>query len=278
MGSAYGIANRTGRPDVGAVVAILGMAKDAGICMLDTAAAYGESEKILGLAGVSHWQIITKIPALNEIPYAQIEATIRESVFRSIDRLRCDRLYAVMMHSASDLTGSNAVVVSEALETLNSEGICARTGLSLYRPEELQGLPPKYSPGILQAPLNLLDQRILTSETAQNLSDNGCEVHARSLFLQGLLLMPPETRPAYFTRWSKAISACDLALGDDPLAGCLGFAAASPGIARLVVGVESETQLREVIEAAKRARYTDGATNLACYDTNLLEPRFWRRS
>ena len=87
--------------------------------------------------------------------------------------------------------------------------------------------------------------------------------------------MPPETRPDYFSRWSEYLSTCDSALGNDPLAGCLGFAAAQSGIARLVVGVESEGQLREIVEAAERARDTEKASYVGCEDPELIEPRLW---
>lgn len=278
MGAIYGIANRTGQPDIGAVTAILAVASDAGLDMLDTAATYGQSEEALGRAGVCNWRIVTKVPPLTDVPRARIGAAIRESVVRSLDRLRSDRLHGVMMHAAYDLTGPEAEAVTEALTALRAEGLCARTGLSIYRPDDLDGLPLGYRPGIVQAPLNPLDQRIVTSGAAQRLAQGGCEVHARSLFLQGLLLMPPETRSTRFARWAGALSACDTALGDDPLAICLGFAAARPGIARLVVGVESEAQLREILDAAGRARALNGMAALACDDPYLIEPRLWAAS
>ncbi|MBY8965032.1 aldo/keto reductase [Algiphilus sp. NNCM1] len=278
MGSTYGVANRTGRPDIGEVEAILAMASDAGLKMLDTAAAYGQSEEVLGRAGVSRWQIVTKVPPLVDVPRARVGVVIRESVVRSLDRLRCEKLYGVMVHAAGDLTGTNAECVADALSALRADGLCEKAGLSIYRPQDLVDPPSSFFPGIVQAPLNPLDQRIVTTGTAQRLTENGCEVHARSLFLQGILLMPPASRPARFARWAAALSACDAALGDDPLASCLGFAAAQPGIARLVVGVENETQLSEILVAASQAREPHGTAALANNDPNLIEPPLWGES
>ncbi len=275
MGTIYGIANQTGKPDAGAVAAILAMARDAGINMLDTASSYGHSEEALGRAGVSDWKIVTKVTLMSGLPSAQISSVIHNSVARSLDLLRCDQLYGVMMHVANDLVGPDGERVSEALQDLESKGLCERTGLSFYRPEDLNGLPKSFKATIAQAPLNPLDQRIVRTRVAQSLTKKGCEVHARSLFLQGLLLMPASARPKKFGRWTKELQACDLVLADDPIAKCLGFAAAQSNIARLIVGVENEAQLSEIISATDRAHDPIGTFELSNEDPELIEPRLW---
>ncbi len=140
------------------------------------------------------------------------------------------------------------------------------------------GLYGGYSPKIVQGPLNVLDQRLLHHPTTKSLQKCGGALHARSLFLQGLLLMAPRNRPARFVPWAKALERFDArvaSLGTDPLALCLGFALSTPIVARLVVGVETPSQLNGIVDALKRAPCVAELSDLACDDPDLLEPRRW---
>ena len=69
FGLRYGIANTSGKPDLDQVEAIVRAAADGGITALDTAAAYGDSEQVLGLvlqrAGLAgQFTVVSKIPPL----------------------------------------------------------------------------------------------------------------------------------------------------------------------------------------------------------------------
>lgn len=62
FGMRYGVANRVGQVPAGEARRILERARTAGMDTLDTAAAYGASETLLGSVGVADWIVVTKLP------------------------------------------------------------------------------------------------------------------------------------------------------------------------------------------------------------------------
>lgn len=152
------------------------------------------------------------------------------------------------------------------------------SGVSLSSSADLEQLPDWYESEIIQVPFNPLDQRLLRH--MEDLSARSeVHIHARSLFLQGLLLMRASERPAYFNRWSRELARFDeraAELGVSRLALCLGFALAVPGIKQLVVGVETPAQLEEIIEAVKTAPTHADFEDLAWQEPGLVDPHYWK--
>ena len=133
-------------------------------------------------------------------------------------------------------------------------------------------------PDLIQVPLNVVDQRLVTSGWLYKLLDMGVEVHTRSVFMQGLLLMTPEKRPPNFNKWNELLLRWDAAVGgcgEKALALCLGFVRTHPGISRVVVGVESLTHLNQLLKIWERAASFDAA-GFASGDPQLVEPSNWK--
>ena len=263
FGMKYGVANRSGTPDEIQVAEILDQAYISGIRILDTASAYGESENVLGRAGVSGWEVMTKIPPLSGFSDNQLDEAVYDSVLRSLDCLKIDCLYAVLLHDHRDMIGERGRWVLGAMERL--------LGVSIYKPSDLEELESAKIQ-VVQAPYNVLDQRILGS----NLST---ELHVRSVFLQGLLLMPPHARPAHFERWNSLLTRFEERVHDsrlDPVAFCLGFVAQQPAVAKCVLGVEHPDQVSGILAAFDEGWNTKiEAEDLASFDLDLIDPRRW---
>jgi aryl-alcohol dehydrogenase-like predicted oxidoreductase len=103
-------------------------------------------------------------------------------------------------------------------------------------------------------------------------------VQTRSAFLQGLLLMPPEMRPAYFEPWKALLTNWDdwcRETGAPPLATALGFCFQYPAIERIAVGVDSLAQLKEILGSAALDVPRPPAA-LGCDDRALIEPPQWK--
>ena len=276
FGLSYGIANRTGQVACAEGAAIVQRARAAGIHTLDTAIAYGDSEQRLGAIGVSDWDIVSKLP---DIPdgCTDVGEWVATSVRESLSRLGVDRLHGLLLHRPGQLLDGRGAVLYRALQSAKREGLAERIGVSIYDPSELELLTPRFAIDIVQAPFNVIDRRLIESGWLARLAGEGVEVHARSVFLQGLLLMPRETRPQKFSRWSALLGAYDTWLdrtGTTPLQACLSYALGFPEIGKVIVGVDSARQLDELIGMSAAAA-APVPPDLQCRDVDLLNPSRW---
>jgi aryl-alcohol dehydrogenase-like predicted oxidoreductase len=279
FGQHYGVANTSGRVSAAAAAAILARARSHGIDTLDTAVGYGASEACLRQIGVSSWRVITKLPAVPD-DATDVASWVETQVQGSLQRLRCGTLEGLLLHRAADLCSSHADALLSSLASLRSRGLIRAAGVSIYDPSDLDALWPSWQPDIVQAPCNVLDRRLIRSGWLAKLNRQRVRVHVRSLFLQGLLLMPPARRPAFFARWDATLDrwlAWCADQGESPLRAAVGFAAGLPGVEHLVIGVDSAPQLEEIVAAATRAAVRP-PEELGCEDRDLLEPWRWGRS
>jgi aryl-alcohol dehydrogenase-like predicted oxidoreductase len=278
FGLPYGIANRVGQVSRTAAKEILARARISGIDTLDTAVAYGESEACLGEIGTEGFKVITKLPPLTE-EVGDVGKWVDNHIERSLSRLRLSRLYAVLVHRSEQITGSRGRAFVEALRELKFDRLVEKIGVSIYSPNELEAARRVCAFDLVQAPFNLIDRRLLTSGWLQKLEDAGVEVHVRSVFLQGLLLMKRSDIPPKFEPWAKCWDAWHAWLDShaiSPVAACIGYAQQFLQVDKLVVGVDSVQQLCESIQVTRLqndVRYPD----LTVSDEMLIHPVNWDR-
>jgi len=277
FGLNYGVANEAGQVTSDEVQRILLFAGDKKIDVLDTAIAYGTSEDVLGQVGVDDFRVVTKLPSF---PKAQddISFWVREQVDASLKRLRQKKTYGLLLHRPQDLLGSDGDQLVEVLAELKAEGLVEKIGVSIYDPEDIDLVYDKIKIDLVQAPLNVVDRRLQSSGWLDRLKDNGVEVHVRSVFLQGLLLMEQRQIPAKFSRWSNLWDQWNQTLeaaSVSPLVACLSYPLSLEQVDRVIVGVDSAKQLSEILEAAKSANDEFDATFMRSSDVNLINPSKW---
>ena len=276
FGLNYGIANQAGQVLVNDAATILDCAAVAGFDTLDTAIAYGDSEERLGQIGVTHWQIVSKLPKLPDRSL-DMSAWVRASVMGSLERLKVSCLSGLLLHHPADLLGSQGHALYAAMAELKSLGVVKKIGISIYQPDELDTLLEDMAFDVVQAPFNILDRRLIDSGWLGRLRDLGVELHVRSVFMQGLLLMPGALRPAKFQRWqplwdewARWLSVHQLT----PLEACLRYALSFNEIQRVIVGVDTPGQLKEIITAAS-GNLPPVSVGLRSTDVALLNPFNW---
>jgi aryl-alcohol dehydrogenase-like predicted oxidoreductase len=276
FGADYGIANKYGRMSLYEARRLLLDAGAHGMNMLDTAIAYGESETMLGQIGVSEFHIITKMPAVPD-DCSKADVWIENQIKGSLGRLGIDCLYALLLHRPDQLFGAQAKKILSALEDLKAKGMIKKIGISIYSPDELEQLYKVLHFDLVQAPLNILDHSMVDSGWIQRLKRMGVELHVRSVFLQGLLLMPSFRRPDKFNRWQAVWSEWDRWLtetGLSPLEACLRYVLSIDTVERIVIGVDNVEQLKEVLAVEKKTLTTfpNWPQNI---DTDLINPSHW---
>ena len=278
FGLNYGIANQTGQVLVNDAAIILDCAAAAGLDTLDTAIAYGDSEERLGQIGVNQWQIVSKLPQLPDRSL-DVSAWVRASVMGSLERLKVSCLGVLLLHHPADLLGSQGVALYAAMAELKSLGVVKKIGISIYQPDELDTLLEYMDFDVVQAPFNIFDSRLIDSGWLGRLRDLGVELHVRSVFMQGLLLMPGALRPAKFQRWQPLWDEWERWLSVHqltPLEACLRYALSFNEIRQVIVGVETPDQFKEIMTAAS-GDLPPVSVGLRSTDVALLNPSNWHQ-
>jgi aryl-alcohol dehydrogenase-like predicted oxidoreductase len=278
FGLNYGIANQAGQVRVNDAATILDYAAAAGLDTLDTAIAYGDSEERLGQIGVDQWQIVSKLPQLPDQSH-DVSAWVHASVAGSLERLKVSCLGGLLLHHPADLLSSHGDALYAAMAELKSQGVVKKIGISIYQPDELDTLIGRMVFDVVQAPFNILDRRLIDSGWLGRLHDLGTELHVRSVFMQGLLLMPSALRPGKFQKWQPLWDDWDRWLSVHqltPLEACLRYVLSFNEIRRVIVGVDTPGQLKEIMTAAS-GNLPPVPVGLRSIDVALLNPSNWHQ-
>jgi spore coat polysaccharide biosynthesis protein SpsF (cytidylyltransferase family)/aryl-alcohol dehydrogenase-like predicted oxidoreductase len=294
LGSVYGIANINGIPPDDEVRRILAYAADAGITSIDTAAGYGRSEEQIGshLPGnfVDQVRITTKLDVLKDVPADTstdvIGRTVEASVFKSLHRLRRCRLDTLLLHRWAHHDAWDGAAWDRLLH-LKSCGVIGTLGASVSYPSEAIEALSDPQLGHLQCPVNILDSRWRDSDfLAKAMMRTDVVIHARSVLLQGLLMLPP-------SRWITApgVDSNGLCATIDELVNsfgridrldlCLAYVLALPWVTSLVIGVESVEQLRVNLRYVRLPTLSPNEMEVVAkvipkLPVELLNPALWR--
>lgn len=278
FGLPYGIANSSGQVTRKEAKAMLQLASINGIDTLDTAISYGDSETYLGELGTKEFNVVTKLPAVPN-DCEDVSAWVAQQVNASLARMNVTRVHGLLLHRSAQLLDANGTELYRALQVLKESGQVQKLGVSIYSPSELDVLIPQYHFDLVQAPFNLVDQRLYHSGWMQRLKDNGVEVHTRSVFLQGLLLMAQADIPAKFSPWNELWNSWHrwLATHDtSTVEACLAFPLSYHEIDRVVVGADNVKQLNQIIDAISGKAIND-LPDIESKDENLINPAHWTK-
>jgi aryl-alcohol dehydrogenase-like predicted oxidoreductase len=291
FGLDYGVSNTKGQVNKSQVKDILAEAAYMGINTLDCAGAYGNSEQILGELNASkELNIISKVPALSPqqdsiMPFAK----------QSLYDLKCKRLSALLFHQAENLlVHTHKEEFYLQLKYLKKQHIVESIGVSVYAPEQLIQITQAYDIDIAQVPINVFDQRFISPQILTLCQQKKIRLHARSLFLQGLLLMEEGQRQVYFKPYEDKFKAfSDLAnyLSCSKITLALSVLLARDSlnqikknaidiIEKIVVGVCSTQQLAEIVNAYHQAKLLQVSPkelcSLADSRIGLINPSHWQ--
>jgi aryl-alcohol dehydrogenase-like predicted oxidoreductase len=184
-----------------------------------------------------------------------------------------------MVHNSEDLMAPGGDVLVDTLGLLKSEGLVERLGISVYSEAEITRVEKLLSFDLIQVPVNVLDQRLIASGCLRRLAQAGIEIHARSVFLQGLLLMPPDKTPDYFAPIRPALREYREIVenaGLSPVGAAITFLKGIDELDCILVGVTSVGEFQEILTAyhAASVRGPD-LSQFAMTDPQFVNPGLW---
>jgi aryl-alcohol dehydrogenase-like predicted oxidoreductase len=196
----------------------------------------------------------------------------------SLARLGVDQAECIFVPSVAELLGPHGAALWDRLKALKDEGLTRKIGVSVFASDDPLGVARRFRPDIVQAPASLLDQRLINDGTLAAIAGLGMEVHLRSIFLNGLLLLPPDRAPSHLREAATRISRARRMIAEgrsDPLQAALGFALSRPEASAVLVGVSSAAELNAIVAAAASPPPDLDWDDMAIDDPDALDPGAW---
>jgi aryl-alcohol dehydrogenase-like predicted oxidoreductase len=273
-GAASG-AFRGGRSPEGEIADMLAIAVRSGMSLLDATTPFDSAETMLGAAMPpgAPFRVMIKAARADRGPdYVEAEARA------SLRRMGMTRADAIIVQSAGDLFGRFGPQLWDKLNDLKDQGLFDKIGVAAMVSDDPVGIARRFHPDIIQAPASLLDQRLLVSGALAEIAGLGIEVQLRSIFLQGLLFLPPDRAPAGMKDAASSVSRVRRMIAEgrsDPLQAALAFALSRPEASSVLVGVTSAAELSAVCAAAAHPAPELDWDGMAINDPAALDPRRW---
>jgi aryl-alcohol dehydrogenase-like predicted oxidoreductase len=295
FGYDYGITNIKGKLSENESIEIIRHAIAEGIDYIDTAAAYGESEKIIGKSltdGRSNkLKVVSKLLPFNEKELSEKNALslslkVRNSFLQSCENLKVDHLDTFMLHHAQQL---NITYIFNELKRLREEGLINCIGASVQNPQELELVLRNQDVSLIQMPYNILDYRwkAMIDVIKHEREKRSLIIHARSVFLQGLLCSDDSNKwqiagidnSGEIISWletmykqHKKMSIADL---------CISYVNSQEWIDSVVIGVDSKKNLISNLQSISMPLMSNEAlddltSSRPFIDTEVLNPATWR--
>jgi aryl-alcohol dehydrogenase-like predicted oxidoreductase len=239
----------------------------------DTAMNYGESEKIIGNLKIKK-KVITKIKLPEKKP-KDLKKWFEKKLDKSLKKLKVKNLYGLLIHDTKDILGKNKEFLNILLDCQKKK-LISKLGISVYEVSEIRRILKFWKPEIIQMPINIFDHRFLNNNLLYKLKKLNIELHARSCFLQGVLLekkiktesLNSKKIFSSFLNWcqKKQIS---------KLEACIHFVKKIREIDYLIVGFNNSSHLKEIINSFNK-KLILVPDDFLCHEKSLIDPRRWK--
>tara|TARA_Y200000002_G_C22675177_1_gene661733 strand:- start:286 stop:1140 length:855 start_codon:yes stop_codon:yes gene_type:complete len=220
-----------------------------GVKYIDTSSNYTRAHKLLGKLDLKKIKIISKI-SIPIRPKINPKLWISKSIEKITSDLKVKNIYCILIHNPNILLKDEYKKYLTYLNTFKKRGIIKKIGFSVYGIKETNILLKKYKVDILQVPMNLINQSFCNKDFLKKTKKRKIEIHARSIFLQGILLSSNLQNIRYFKKWKnfwlKYYSWVDRNKITQLIA-CLSFIKSVKNVSGYVLGIENETQLDKIL-------------------------------
>ena len=291
LGLDYGIETpgAYGRPSENAAIRLVHAALDSGINFLDTARAYGDSERVLGLALKARRDrvfLATKVdprpPDGETWSDDEVRRFMRESLETSLRFLQTDYIDIWKIHSIDESLLARHELLAEVFGEARERGQIRWAGASFYGAELPEATLALDLFDVMQITYSVLDQRV-SQRVLPIAEKKGVGLVARSVLLKGALteradFLPDRLEP--LRARSRQFRALIEELGDGvtPAQGAIAFALVQPQINTVLVGARTETELQEDLDALDldlTPSMVAKLSQLAIEDEEMLDPSTW---
>ena len=292
LGMDYGIANNKGKPNENESFNILQAATEGGVNSFDTSLLYGDSEIVLGKYfssfkhSIRNLVLTTKFKIRHDdnLTKNDIERQMYDFVEQSMRRLKIDKIPVYMLHNPGDMA-LYGNIVPQTLEQLKNEGLIGMAAVSVYTSDEAYEMMQNEIYEAIQIPMNIFDNRLIKSGVISKLHEANKIIFVRSIFLQGLFFMNPESLTGNLEDAKDLLLKLDRLVNKEGMSIqqlALSYIRDMEGVSSLVIGAETPEQVRENIKLMEGTSISEKTKYeiSKLFDNipaHILNPGLWRR-
>ena len=243
-----------------------------GINSYDTAPYYN-SENILGRLTKFETTTYTKISFDKNLNFKK---KIINSINNSLRLLKKKKLDGVLFHNEKDLLMKNRKEIWNLILSLKKKGLIKKIGVSFYNPKYLIKIVKNFDLDFVQVPVNLFDKRFLDNRIISLLNKKNIEIHARSVFLQGLLLNT-KLISKKFLKWRSNFDKLNNFLKQKKISNleaCTNFVLQNKNLDKVIFGVNSVDHLMQIIKSINLKNINFNKLK-SPKDLKLINPSLW---
>ena len=287
FGLDYGIKGQK-KPSIEDSVKILDYATQNGIDNIDTALAYGNAEEVVGeflskkTISRDKLFIISKFKPneLDEVKPEDFKKTIRSNLEKQLKRLNTDYLDSYVFHSSRYAFDEEKL---RAMYEIKQEGKIRHCGVSVYYPDEARICIESPYVDFMQLPSSIFDQRMLREGIFDLALKNGStQIHSRSAFIQGLILMSEAEVPPFLEGAKPIIKKIDIICKKYNVSRiklAMLFVKQFDAISHLVFGVDNIEHVKEDMKIFQEDFSSDILKEIADefkdISTDIVMPSLW---
>ena len=275
FGNDYGISNKSGKLETFEVKRIIDYARKRKILTIDTAMSYENANEELSNIDIKGFSIISKLSSYTNVEKNFVKSKIMSDIKKMLKQFKTDKLYGLLVHDVKDLASENGKEIYNTLLELKKKNIVQYIGVSIYSPNEYFDLLKNFDFDIIQAPFNIFDRRIISEGVIESASKLNIKIHVRSIFLQGLLI--DRNLPKKFNPWSNKFNSWFEWLDQNnlsPVEACLNFVLHQPSIDSVLLGVQSKSQISEILSFINKTKFDIPNFEINSSDI-LINPSMW---
>ncbi len=288
FGLDYGILNQK-KPNLKSAVKCLDYATQNGICAIDTAKAYGTAEKVVGeffkLRTIPREQLFlsTKLlpNILDDVNPSEYDKVIEREILLQLKTLNTDYVDAYLFHSSRYAFDEYKL---EAMHKVVEKGYARKSGVSVYEPQEAISCFKSGLVDFIQVPYSIFDHRMKIGGVLDYPQKGGCEIHSRSAFIQGLIVMDEDRVPLFLEKARPIVKKIRIMCESEGISRvqlAMQYVKRERNISHLVFGVDSLEQLKEDIslfyKEVPQELLLEIGREFDDIDADIVMPSLWKR-
>ena len=248
------------------------------INLIDTAPSYNNSEKIIGKYSDINFKIISKFNKINTTNNNKKFEELKKGFIKSLSDLGRKKIYAILFHDVRDINILKDKNIKNKFNKLIKNSTI-KVGFSTYDINKLEKYLKIFKFDIIQIPINPFNinkEKILFLKKLKK--KYKFEIHARSLFLQGLSLEKTSRLPKKFNTLKKKIIQIDKLTKKYNISRYIFFISLIKSLKIInyaIIGMTSKKDFL-TLEKAKLIKIKDkDIYNFEIKNKKLIDPRFW---